>query len=126
MGFRVHIFGIGHIGAAPLVSLLLNTGVIEAQAFHQVECYEAALLFARTERWIPAPETSHAIRCAITEAEKCKLTGEKKVILFNFSGHGLLDLSGYDKFLHGELADYTMPDEDLRQGLASLPKIPTG
>ncbi len=122
----IHAGGLRYHGAAPLVSLLLNTGVIEAQAFHQVECYEAALLFARTERWIPAPETSHAIRCAITEAEKCKLTGEKKVILFNFSGHGLLDLSGYDKFLHGELTDYAMPDEDLRQGLASLPKIPGG
>ena len=121
----IHAGGLRYHGAAPLVSLLLNTGVIEAQAFHQVECYEAALLFARTERWIPAPETSHAIRCAIVEAEKCKLSGEKKVILFNFSGHGLLDLSGYDRFLQGELIDYTMPDDELREGLASLPKIPT-
>ncbi len=122
----IHAGGLRYHGAAPLVSLLLDEGIIEAQAFHQVECYKAAVLFARTERWIPAPETSHAIRCAIVEAEKCKQTGEQKTILFNFSGHGLLDLSGYDKFFHGELTDYAMPDEDLRLGLASLPKIPTG
>jgi len=119
----IHAGGLRYHGAAPLVSLLLDTGVIEAQAFHQVECYEAAVLFARTERWIPAPETSHAIRCAIVEAEKCKQSGEAKTILFNFSGHGLLDLSGYDKFLRGELTDYTMPDTDLQAGLATLPKI---
>jgi tryptophan synthase beta chain len=120
----IHAGGLRYHGAAPLVSLLLDAGVIEAQAFHQLECYQAAVLFARTERWIPAPETSHAIRCAVAEAEKCKETGEQKVILFNFSGHGLLDLTGYDKFFHGELTDYAMPDEDLQQGLASLPKIP--
>lgn len=119
----IHAGGLRYHGASPLVSQLLHQGVIEAQAFHQLECYNAAVLFARTERWIPAPETSHAIRCAIKEAEKCKETGEAKVILFNFSGHGLLDLVGYDKFFRGELTDYTMPDEDLQQGLASLPKI---
>jgi len=119
----IHAGGLRYHGAAPLVSLLLDEGVIEAQAFHQVECYEAAVLFARHERWIPAPETSHAIRCAIAEAQKCKETGEQKVILFNFSGHGLLDLTGYDKFFHGELTDYAMPEAELQAGLATVPKI---
>jgi tryptophan synthase beta chain len=120
----IHAGGLRYHGAAPLTSLLVNEGVIEAKAFNQLECYEAAVQFARTERWISAPETSHAIRAAIVEALKCKETGEKKVILFNWSGHGLLDLSGYEAYFAGKLTDYSMPQKDIDEGLASLPKIP--
>jgi len=117
----IHAGGLRYHGAAPLVSLLVNEGVIEAQAYHQLECYEAAVLFARTEGWISAPETSHAIRAAIVEAEKAKEAGEERVILFNWSGHGLLDLAGYDAYFSGKLTDYVLPQEDIDASVAELP-----
>lgn len=118
----VHAGGLRYHGAAPLVSLLLNEGIIEAAAFAQNECYDAAVLTARSESWIPAPETSHAIRCAIVEALKAKEAGEKRVILFNWSGHGLLDLPGYDQYFAGGLPDYDLPQADIDKALAELPK----
>ena len=96
---------------------------IEPAAFHQIECFEAAQLFAATEGTIPAPETSHAIRGAINEAIRCRETGEEKCILFNFSGHGLCDLGSYDRFFSGELEDYAYPQEKIEAAMAELPVV---
>src|SRR4051794_2554322 len=97
-GFRFH-------GDAPIISNLVKSGRMEAIAYQQGKTFEAAITFANTEGKIPAPETGHAIRAAIDEALACRETGEEKVILFNYSGHGLLDLAAYDDFLHDRLID---------------------
>ena len=101
----------------------LAEGLIEAAAFHQIECFEAAKLFAETEGTIPAPETSHAIRAAIVEALRCKETGKEECILFNFSGHGICDLSSYDRFFAGALEDFAYPQDRIERALAQLPVI---
>ena len=88
----------------------------------QLESFEAGMLFARTEGIIPAPESSHAIAAAIREAQKCKQTGEEKVILFNLSGHGLIDMSAYDQYLNGDLINYRVSDQDIEQTLKSVPE----
>jgi tryptophan synthase beta chain len=116
----IHAGGLRYHGMAPLVSHVKRLGMIEATALPQTECYEAALLFAHTEGFIPAPETSHAIAQTIREAKKAKEEGREKVILMNWSGHGLMDLQGYDAYLSGKLSDYQLPDELLQQSLASL------
>jgi tryptophan synthase beta chain len=100
---RIHAGGLRYHGASPLVSHVLSLGLIEAIALRQRECFEAALLFARTEGLIPAPESSHAIRAAILEASKATEEGKARVILFNLSGHGQLDLGAYDAFLSGKM-----------------------
>jgi tryptophan synthase beta chain len=120
----IHAGGLRYHGMAPLVSQLVRDGLMEARALHQVECYEAAVLFARTEGFISAPETSHAIAAVIQEAKKAKEEGKEKVILFNWSGHGLMDLSGYDAFFSGRLSDYALPEEELRESLASIAGLP--
>ena len=97
----IHAGGLRYHGMAPMVSLTKELGLIEAAAFHQIECFEAAQLFAATEGIIPAPESSHAIRGAIVEALRCKETGQEKCILFNLSGHGLCDMGSYEKFFAG-------------------------
>jgi tryptophan synthase beta chain len=117
----IHAGGLRYHGMAPMVSLGAKLGLIEAAAFHQIECFEAAKLFAATEGTIPAPETSHAIRAVVNEAVRCRETGEEKCILFNFSGHGLCDLGSYDRFLSGELEDYSYPQEKIDEALAELP-----
>ncbi len=119
----IHSGGLRYHGDSPLVSLLVREGIIDAVAYHQISTFEAAVLFARTEGFLPAPETSHAIRAAIDEALKCKETGEKKVIAFNFSGHGHFDLGAYDSYLNGKLTDYVLPDEEIQKALASVPKV---
>jgi tryptophan synthase beta chain len=101
----IHAGGLRYHGDAPLVCLLYNEGFISASAYKQREVFEAAVLFARTEGIVPAPESAHAIRKVIDIALECKRTGEKKTILFNLSGHGYFDLNAYDKFLKGELPD---------------------
>ena len=88
----------------------------------QLESFDAAMLFARTEGIIPAPESGHAIASAIREAKKCKLTGEEKVILFNLSGHGLIDMSAYDQYLNGDLMNYKISDSDIAKSLESVPE----
>jgi len=120
----IHAGGLRYHGMAPLVSQLLRDGIIEAQAFHQTECYAAATLFARTEGFIPAPETSHAIAAAIREAKQAREEGKEKVILFNWSGHGLMDLSAYDAYFAGKLTDYALPEEELRKSLAAIEGLP--
>ena len=89
----------------------------------QLETFEAGMLFARTEGIIPAPESCHAIAAAIREAKKCKESGEQKTILFNLSGHGLIDMTAYDQYLNGDLRNYTITDEEIQSNLESVPKI---
>ncbi|HDP70307.1 MAG TPA: TrpB-like pyridoxal phosphate-dependent enzyme [Actinobacteria bacterium] len=117
----IHAGGLRYHGDAPLLCLLVNKGVISARAYHQNPTFEAALLFAKTEGIIPAPETAHAIKGAIDEAMKCKETGEEKCITIGFSGHGHFDLSAYDNYLAGNLEDYTYPKEKIEEALAELP-----
>ncbi|MBZ9570380.1 TrpB-like pyridoxal phosphate-dependent enzyme [Methanobrevibacter sp. TMH8] len=99
----VHAGGLRYHGMSPQVSLLKDQGYIEAKTASQDEIFKAGTLFAKAEGVVPAPESSHAIKVAIDEAKKCKETGEEKTIVFNLSGHGLLDLVGYDKYLSGSL-----------------------
>jgi tryptophan synthase beta chain len=96
---------------------------VEAVAYPQNPVFEAAMLFARTEGTIPAPETAHAIRAAIDEAIKCREKKEEKVIVFNFSGHGHFDLAAYDLFLSKKLEDYEYPEEKIREALHHLPNV---
>jgi len=118
----IHAGGLRYHGDAPIISLLVE-GVMEAVAYSQTQVFEAALLFARTEGFIPAPETSHAIKAAVDEAVKAREEGKEKVILFGFSGHGLLDLSSYDAYLRGELKDYELSDEEIRKALSEVEKL---
>ena len=99
----IHAGGLRYHGDAQSLSLLKNLGYVDAVSYEQLATFEAGTLFARTEGICPAPESSHAIKAAIDDALKCKQTGEAKVIVFNLSGHGLLDLGGYEKFLNNEL-----------------------
>jgi tryptophan synthase beta chain len=101
----IHAGGLRYHGDSPIISLLVKAGRMEAVAYPQSKTFEAAMQFARSEGKIPAPETGHAIRAAIDEALRCKEEGRDEVILFNYSGHGLLDLSAYDDFNHGRLLD---------------------
>ena len=119
----IHAGGLRYHGMAPMVSLGVKMGLIEPTSFHQVECFEAAQLFAKTEGTIPAPESSHAIRAAINEAVRCRETGREECILFNLSGHGLCDLASYDKFLSGKLDDFEYPQERIAEAIAELPVI---
>jgi tryptophan synthase beta chain len=120
----IHAGGLRYHGMAPLVSHVMREGLIEAMALHQIECYKAAVLWAQTEGFIPAPETSHALAAAIREANKAKEEGKEKVIAINWSGHGLMDLSGFDSYFDGKLTDYSLPDEELRKSLKSLDGLP--
>lgn len=102
---EIHAGGLRYHGASPIISALVKAGRMEAVATPQTKVFEAATLFARTEGKLPAPETSHAIRAAIDEALDAKAKGEERVILFNYSGHGFLDLAAYDTYNRGELVD---------------------
>ncbi len=119
----IHAGGLRYHGMAPLVSLLCNEKVVEARAVPQLATFDAAIQFARTEGIISAPETAHAIRVTIDEALKCKQTGQKKVILFNHSGHGFFDMASYDAYLSGKLQDYAYPREAVAKAIAELPRI---
>jgi tryptophan synthase beta chain len=120
----IHAGGLRYHGMAPLISLLAEAGHIDPVAYGQKEVFEAAILFARTEGIIPAPETSHAIRAAIDEALRAKETGEARTIIFNFSGHGHFDMAAYDNYLSGNLANYEHPQEEIDRALKNLPKVP--
>jgi tryptophan synthase beta chain len=109
---------------APLVSQAIVEGLLAPRAIGQIECYEAAIQWARTEGLIVAPETSHAIAAAVQEAKKAKEEGKEKVILFNLSGHGAMDLSAYDKYLGGELQDHALPQEEIDRAEADLADFP--
>jgi tryptophan synthase beta chain len=120
----IHAGGLRYHGMAPLVSHLKRLDLIEAAALPQLECYESALLWARTEGFIPAPETSHAIAAAIREAKRATEEGKQKVILFNWSGHGLMDLTGYDAYLSGKLTNYLMSPDEMAKSLKSIEGLP--
>ena len=120
----LHAGGLRYHGMSPLVSQLVRDDLIETVAYHQLECYERALQWARTEGFIPAPETSHAIAATVDEALKAKEEGKEKVILMNWSGHGLMDLKGYEAYLAGELTDYEYPQEEIERSLEVLKEYP--
>ncbi len=115
----IHAGGLRYHGMAPLISILYNNKIISATMHHQTEVIEAGLKFMRTEGILPAPETAHAIKEAIDQALKAKENNEKKVILFNFSGHGYFDLLAYKTYMTGELVDYELPNEEIKKALAS-------
>ncbi len=119
----IHAGGLRYHGDAPILCNLVKNGVVEARAYTQNPVFEAAVLFARTEGIIPAPETSHAIRGLIDEALRCKETGEEKAIVCCFSGHGHFDLAAYDAYLEGKLQDYEYPEEKILEALKDLPKV---
>jgi tryptophan synthase beta chain len=116
----IHAGGLRYHGMSPQVSLLKHEGFIEARSVHQRPCFEAGIQFARTEGLIPAPESNHAIRAAIDEALVAKETGEKKVILFNLSGHGYFDMTSYQRYLSGQLEDYEYPAEEVKHALEAV------
>jgi tryptophan synthase beta chain len=120
----IHAGGLRYHGMAPSICALYDAGYIEAIAVPQLATFEAGILFARTEGIIPAPESCHAIRGAINEALDAKEKGEKRVILFNLSGHGNFDMASYQSYFNGELQDYEYPKEAVEASLAKLPKVP--
>jgi tryptophan synthase beta chain len=120
----MHAGGLRYHGMAPTVSQLTAEGLLEPKAYGQVETFEAGLLLARTEGVIPAPETNHALACVVDLARQAKEEGKEKVILFNWSGHGLIDLGSYEKFLSGELKDFEYPAKDIEEAEKILQQYP--
>jgi len=119
----IHAGGLRYHGMSPSVSAFCDAGLIEAVAVKQRETFEAAVQFARTEGIIAAPESAHAIRAAINEALDAKMKGEKRVILFNLSGHGNFDMSAYEAYFAGRLEDYEYPAEAVQAAMAELPRV---
>jgi tryptophan synthase beta chain len=119
----IHAGGLRYHGMAPSLCALYNAGFIQAIAVPQLATFQAAIQFIRTEGFVPAPESAHAIRVAIDEALDAKAKGEKRTILFNLSGHGDYDMSAYQAYLSGKLEDYEYPEEAIRVSLANLPKV---
>jgi len=119
----IHAGGLRYHGMSPLVSLLKEEGLIEAQSVHQRACFEAGVAFARAEGILPAPEPAHAIKVAIDQALEAKAAGEERVILFNLCGHGHFDLSAYERHLAGTLEDYEYPAAKVEAALAALPTV---
>lgn len=120
---NIHAGGLRYHGAGAIVSQLLKDGMIEAIDMPQLETFEAGILFARTEGIIPAPESTHAIAQAIHEAQKAKEEGKAKTILFNLSGHGMIDLYAYEQYFAGKLQNYSIPDDEIKNSLNKLEKI---
>ncbi len=116
----IHAGGLRYHGCSPLISCLHAKKIVDSVSYQQIEVFEAALAFARTEGIIPAPETAHALKAAIDIAKKEK---KPKCIVLSFSGHGLMDLSAYDKFLNHELVNYAYPKNEIRKALKDLPKV---
>jgi tryptophan synthase beta chain len=119
----IHAGGLRYHGDAPLLSRLVRDGIIEATALGQTAVFKGAVTFAKSEGIIPAPESAHAVEAAIQEAIAAREAGEARTILFNLSGHGLLDLPSYDLFLSGRLEDYPLPEDNLKSALDRLPKV---
>jgi tryptophan synthase beta chain len=118
-----HAGGLRYHGMSPLVSFLKELGLIEAQSFHQLPCFEAGVQFARAEGIVPAPESNHAVRAAIDEALRCKQEGTPRSILFNLSGHGHFDMQAYTDYLQGKLADLSYDEQGVADALESLPAV---
>jgi tryptophan synthase beta chain len=119
----IHAGGLRYHGMAPTLSSLVDQGLMEAKAVGQLATFEAAVQFAKSEGIVAAPESAHAIRVAVDEALKCKEQGEKKVILFNLSGHGHFDMSAYKDYLSGGLKDYDYPEDAVAEAMTHLPEI---
>ena len=119
----IHAGGLRYHGMAPSICALFDAGHIEAVAVKQKATFEAAIQFARAEGIVPAPESAHGIRAAIDEALDAKARGEKRVILFNLSGHGHFDLGAYESYLSGKLEDYDYPEEAVKEAMAKLPEV---
>ncbi len=117
---NIHAGGLRYHGAGVIASQLLKDGLIEAVDIKQLESFEAGCLFAKTEGIIPAPESCHAIAAALNEAKACIETGEEKVILFNLSGHGLIDMTSYDQYLGGNLTNYVVTDESIEESINKM------
>jgi len=120
----IHAGGLRYHGMAPIVSHLLKEKIIEARAYHQLDTFEAGVLWARTEGFIPAPETTHAIAAVVDEARRAKEEGKEKIILFNYSGHGLVDLASYEAYFSGKLSAYELPDEEIHRALKAIENHP--
>ena len=120
----IHAGGLRYHGVASQTSQLLNDGIVEATAYPQIECFEAAVTFCRAEGIIPAPESSHAIRQAIVEAQRAKEEGKERTILFNLSGHGHFDMASYDHYFAGDLVDDSMDQAGVEKALAAIAELP--
>ena len=120
---NIHAGGLRYHGAGVIISQLIKDKLMHGVDIPQLESFEAGMLFARTEGIIPAPESCHAIAATIREAQKCKEEGQEKVILFNLSGHGLIDMTAYDNYINGDLRNYTLTDEDIQKSLKDVPHI---
>lgn len=120
---NIHAGGLRYHGAGMIVSQLIKDNMMHGVDIPQLETFEAGILFARTEGIIPAPESSHAIAATIREAKKCIETGEEKVILFNLSGHGLIDMTAYDQYINGDLMNYQVSDEEIAKNLQDVPQV---
>ncbi len=120
----MHAGGLRYHGMAPTVSQLVDEGILEPKAYGQIDTYNAGMLVAKTEGFISAPETNHALACVVDVAKQCKEEGKEKVILVNFSGHGLIDLGAYDKFLAGDLQDFDYPAEEIAEAEKILEQYP--
>lgn len=121
----IHAGGLRYHGDSPLLSQLVKDGLMEAEAYGQLDCFESSVKFARTEGIVPAPESSHAVHGAVKHALEAKEAGEEKVILFNLSGHGYFDMAAYTNFLAGTLEDHEMTDEEVEESLKALEGLPT-
>ena len=120
----IHAGGLRYHGMSPLVSQLAKDGLIEPKSYHNLETFKAGVDFARTEGFISAPETNHAIAAVVEAANQAKEEGKEKTILFNWSGHGLVDLAAYDAYFSGKLTDYALPQEEIDRALADLADFP--
>src|SRR5438876_3508736 len=119
----IHSGGLRYHGMAPLMSLLHEEGIVEAQAYHQLSVFDAAVQFARAEGIIPAPEAAHAIRATFNEALQAREAGEERVILFNLSGHGHFDMAAYDAYFAGQLQDFEYPAEAFAAAQQRMPQV---
>ena len=120
---NIHAGGLRYHGAGSVVSQLICDNLMTAVDIPQLETFDAATLFAKSEGIIPAPESAHAIAAAIRQARKADEEGRSKVILFNLSGHGLIDMTSYDRYLAGDLANYELTNEEVAKNIADLEKI---
>ena len=120
----IHAGGLRYHGMAPIVSQLVMSNLVRPINVQQLETFQAGITFARTEGFISAPETNHAIAATISEALKAKEEGKEKVILFNWSGHGLVDMAAYESFLLGKLSDHALPEEEIQRALKDIEPLP--
>jgi tryptophan synthase beta chain len=119
----IHAGGLRYHGMAPIMSLLHEEGIVEAQAYHQNSIFDAAVQFTRAEGIVPAPESAHAIRAAINEALEAREAGQERVILFNLSGHGHFDMAAYEAYFAGRLEDYDYPAEAVQEAQQRMPQV---